>query len=84
MQMAERDFTTSVARDPALALALLGSRGALPELQRLSQLVHKGIGDLSLVAFSLSGFDLASLDFDHDGLHGLDLTSGWSVARKNC
>jgi len=83
MQTAERDFTTSVTRDPAQALALLGSLGAaillmqplLPELQRLSQLVHKGIGDLSPVAFSLSGLDLDSLDFDPDGLHGLDSSS---------
>jgi len=78
MQTAERDFTTSATRDPAQALALLGSLGAaillmrplLPELQRLSQLVHKGIGDLSPVAFSLSDLDLDSFDFDQDGLHG--------------
>ena len=83
MQTAERDFTTSVTRDPGQALALLGSLGAaillmqplLPELQRLSQLVHRGIGDLSPAAFSLSGFDLDSLDCDHDGLHGLDSSS---------
>src|SRR5262252_180923 len=83
MQTAARGFTASVKRDPAQALALLGSLGAaillmqplLPELQRLSQLVHKGIGDLSPVAFSLSGLDLDSLDFDQDGLHGLDSSS---------
>ena len=83
MQTAKRDFTTAVTRDPAHALVLLGSLGAaillmqplLPELQRLSQLVHKGIGDLSPVAFSLSDLDLDSFDFDQDGLHGLDSSS---------
>ena len=79
MKTADHGCMASVSRDPQQALALLASLGAaillmdplLPELHRLSQLVHMDIGNLSAMEFSARGFDFDYLDFDHDELHHL-------------
>ncbi|MDO8477084.1 MAG: hypothetical protein Q7W02_12990 [Candidatus Rokubacteria bacterium] len=83
MKTVDRDFGASVERDPRQALALVGMLGSavvlmnpfFPDLERLSQVLRKGMGNKSPSGgFELyvSNLDLDSFDFDVGALDSLD------------